>query len=732
MTFNYIRGLSIINQTIMFKNFKLFILLSVLILSFFNGFSHTGKHSKDSKVWLIQNSTKTINARYISLNEQRVYLIDNKTQRVVNFPITDFSMEDQFLFLKQHELSERINQKQTSKIHLEISDFKKINKTKAGIFLFIFLLLITSLILSFRVSKVRKPASIRLFCSLFVLIVIACSPEEEINVPDGIEASIPPTPPEEDTSIDTSTSDSNSTTPTIDPNTSSDSNSSNNESPIDSLISSITSHFQEFSGVTITSDDDYFYISSFSWPEHGMGVGITSWQEQVPIPQNYTGENKWVIPLNPEIANEPLRTSDHLLKGALAVAVNGVPIFNVFNNRGENAYLIGELDNWGGHFGRGDDYHYHLIPTHLEETVGTDQPLAYALDGYPIYGYTDQTLDQAFGRYDSDGKYRYHAKTTAPYYMPYVMGEITIDPNSTAPEDQIYPQPRQNPIRPSNDFKPLDGASVTGFSQTGTNAFSFEYSVSGVKYYVNYNWNDDCKFTYTYVDENGGTTNLPTYGGIADTSQNVEVYDNVSFCQDVNLGDATYVIIDDNSSVTEEITDSITETTTVGGSATSTNSNFTLSSLAINTNGELLDDYRCERKVNGIEKSIPIAWSNVPEGTGSIAISIHGFPNPNETNSYLTLWGIDTSVTSIAYGEANDGTWFMGPNKDGAFITYSSPCSPSVGSATYYMTIYALSETPSSLPQNDSLTVDYTVMLESFSEVTIIDQVVLEYVSITN
>ena len=74
----------------------------------------------------------------------------------------------------------------------------------------------------------------------------------------------------------------------------------------------------------------------------------------------------------------------------------------------------------------------------------------------------------------------------------------------------------------------------------------------------------------------------------------------------------------------------------------------------------------------------------------------------------------------------------MGPNKDGASITYSSPCSPSAGSATYYMTIYALSETPSSLPQNDSLTVDYTVMLESFSEVTIIDQVVMEYVSITN
>ena len=109
----------------MFKKHIFFILLSISILSFFNGFSHTGKHSKNSKVWLMQNSSKTIDANYISLNEQRVYLRDNKTQRIVNFPITDFSMEDQFLFLKQHELLEIINQKQTSKIHLETTDLKK-------------------------------------------------------------------------------------------------------------------------------------------------------------------------------------------------------------------------------------------------------------------------------------------------------------------------------------------------------------------------------------------------------------------------------------------------------------------------------------------------------------------------------------------------------------------------------------------------------------------------------
>ena len=103
-----------------------------------------------------------------------------------------------------------------------------------------------------------------------------------------------------------------------------------------------------------------------------MGKGITSWQEQVPIPQNYQGANSWAIPLNPVMAETPLNTSEHLLKGALAVAVNGVPIFNVLNNRSENAFLIGELDNWGGHFGRGDDYHYHMIPTHLEDEIGTD------------------------------------------------------------------------------------------------------------------------------------------------------------------------------------------------------------------------------------------------------------------------------------------------------------------------------------------------------------------------
>jgi hypothetical protein len=73
------------------------------------------------------------------------------------------------------------------------------------------------------------------------------------------------------------------------------------------------------------------------------------------------------------------------MKGAVAVAVNGIPIFNALNNRGEDSYLIGELDNWGGHCGRGDDYHYHAAPLHLSNTSGL-KPIAFALDGFPVYG----------------------------------------------------------------------------------------------------------------------------------------------------------------------------------------------------------------------------------------------------------------------------------------------------------------------------------------------------------
>ena len=690
------------------NNHILSIFFILALNSFFIGFSHVGEHSIQNKFWNIQDNTKTIEANYIYLKDQQVFLMDEKTSSIINFPLTDFSMEDQLLILKQNELSEKINLNKSEKYHLEITEVKRYSKNKALILFLFSVFLLFSIIFYFVFQKARKTALISFVCSSFILVLIACSSDEG-QVPDDV-VNTSPTSSAEPTSNNTSTDTSSTDT----------SSSNNSQTTEGSGIDTIISYFEKFSGVSINSDNEYFYINSYSWPEHGMGVGINSWQEQVAIPQNYTGDNSWRIPLNPVMADNPVDTSVNLFRGAIAIAVNGVPIFNAVNNRGVNAYEAGELDNWGGHFGKGDDYHYHLIPTHLEETIGTEQPLAYALDGYPIYGYTNEILDDAFGRYDNSGNYQYHAKTIAPYYMPFVMGEINVT------DDEISPQPSQNPIRPSDSFKPVSGASVTGFSQTGVNAFSFEYTVEGVKYYVNYNWDENCKFTFTYVDENGGTINLPHNGSLPDDStENSETFINTSACIDVDYLSSSYNISSDDSS------SSLSEVST-GFSATSDISDFTLTSDAINSEGEILDAFKCEEKVNGIEKSIPIAWSNIPEGTGSIAISIHGFPNANETNSYLTLWNINPSVTEIQYGEANSGEWFMGPNKDGGKISYSSPCSPSGGTSTYYMTIYALNITPPSLPEENSLTINYSALVNSLSEVTIIDQVVLEYISSTN
>ena len=152
----------------------------------------------------------------------------------------------------------------------------------------------------------------------------------------------------------------------------------------------IQTHFEPFKDkLKFHSDDKFFYVESNGMPDHPMMVGITAWQQQVPIPQAYTGRNAWQIPLFPKLSDKPVSAKKELFRGAIALAVNGVPIFNALNNRKEDTFLAGELDEYGGHCGRGDDYHYHTAPIHLEKAVGKGNPIGYALDGFPLYGFTD-------------------------------------------------------------------------------------------------------------------------------------------------------------------------------------------------------------------------------------------------------------------------------------------------------------------------------------------------------
>ncbi|MFM2165133.1 MAG: hypothetical protein RL325_1570, partial [Planctomycetota bacterium] len=197
--------------------------------------------------------------------------------------------------------------------------------------------------------------------------------------------------------------------------------------------------------VKTRSDERWLYVESDGLPheplEMRMMVGITAWQQQVPLPQNYSGANAWQIPLKPELADKPLPGRSNLMKGAVALAANGIPIFNALNNRGVDSFSIGELDEFGGHCGRADDYHYHAAPLAIEKIVGKGKPIAYALDGFPIYGLFDpkarkgddlacpcgshEPLDELNGHFCEVPKgeglgggtrsYHYHASKTFPY-----------------------------------------------------------------------------------------------------------------------------------------------------------------------------------------------------------------------------------------------------------------------------------------------------------------------------
>lgn len=160
----------------------------------------------------------------------------------------------------------------------------------------------------------------------------------------------------------------------------------------------------------------------------------------------------------------------------------------------------------------------------------------------------------------------------------------------------------------------------------------------------------------------------------------------------------------------------------VGEGQSTTIANLEVTSAAVSS-GELLEAFKCEEKVDGAEASIPVAWSVVPETAGSVAVIMHHYPNADdesEVNSYLLLWDIPAEITSIAHGAGDDGPWLMGADKDGRTISYTSPCSPSAGIHEYTITVYALSETPASLPTESTAEVDYWTLKEAIETVEIL------------
>jgi hypothetical protein len=168
-------------------------------------------------------------------------------------------------------------------------------------------------------------------------------------------------------------------------------------------------------------------------------VGIQSWIQRVPIPYDY----QWRIPLKPEWLSEPVEASP---RGPIAVAVDGVPIFHyerrpdvstsLDNYEERNDTVVqGELDQCGGHAGQGEDYHYHYAPVCLMDKHNPELPIAFGLDGTPVYygeggddyygrgRYSDlsylpdEKLDDCNALQLPDGSYVHYTTKTPPYVV---------------------------------------------------------------------------------------------------------------------------------------------------------------------------------------------------------------------------------------------------------------------------------------------------------------------------
>jgi hypothetical protein len=402
-------------------------------------------------------------------------------------------------------------------------------------------------------------------------------------------------------------------------------------------------------------------------PDHQMMVGIKSWQQQVPLPQPYTGGNAWQVPLAPVRADQAISGRTGLFRGAIALAMNGVPIFNALNNRGDDAYLAGELDDWGGHSGKADDYHYHVAPIHLQ--TSPDRPIAYALDGYALYGLTEadgsavQGLDELNGHAHGGGVYHYHATRTYPYINGGMRGVVTIK------EEQIDPQAIAAAVRPP--YEPLRGAVITGFRATGAKSWTLEHSNGGAVSSVRYRIEGD-SYIFEYVDASGAvrteTYRAPGQGAPASQAP---------------------------------------QQTAQATKAPST-SGFVLTSAGV-TSGILAADHTCD----GTSSSPPLAWSGAPAGTQSFALVLWHEAGAGDLHWYWTLYNIAASVTSLPKNVSGVGTF--GGNSVNPQAAYAAPCSKGPGLKTYRFTLYALSDPPklSGLPTSDSASVTRDSLLKA-------------------
>jgi hypothetical protein len=184
-------------------------------------------------------------------------------------------------------------------------------------------------------------------------------------------------------------------------------------------------------------EGDYVIIKTNGRPEHKSPYyDNTQWEAS--LYQAYDGSGTFTqnpnkigtqsytfkIPLNPAV------TSNHAATplGPIGVSLNGVPFYNQY--AGPSQPLTNEIfsfDQYNGHPDQGSRYHYHVEPLYLTTNAGKDALLGFLLDGFPVYGPTEDgstvlnaNLDAYHGHTHAtteypNGIYHYHITSTDPY-----------------------------------------------------------------------------------------------------------------------------------------------------------------------------------------------------------------------------------------------------------------------------------------------------------------------------
>jgi phosphatidylethanolamine-binding protein (PEBP) family uncharacterized protein len=458
--------------------------------------------------------------------------------------------------------------------------------------------------------------------------------------------------------------------------------------PANARPSLLASAFQPFAPkVKTRADGQFLYVESDGMPAHNLMVGITAWQQQVPLPQPYTGNNAWCIPLHPVPAKTPVSIKNRFLRGAIALAANGIPIFNPQNNRGELSTEIGELDRWGGHCGRADDYHYHAAPLHLQGVLGKAVPIAYALDGYPIYGLTEPDgtapaqLDAFNGHETTAVGYHYHASLQYPYVNGGFHGEVVER------DGQVDPQPRAQPLREAS--APLRDARITGFTAKDK-AYSLKYEVSGEVRFVNYALNENGSVKFDFVDGRGQVRSEtssprqrgPDGGGGGDRPPG-EPKGKDEKKKGPGKGGPPPPPPPPVRGAAPPPSGERGAVKAVSYTPKRTG-NFILRSPVV-ANGDALP---VEFTGDGASATLPLEWTGAPAGTKSFAVLMDHLDPEGRAKWYWVLYNIPANVGSLAKNTQGVGT--LGNNSVNGRAGYAPPHSKGPGAKTYRLTAYAL------------------------------------------